>query len=196
MVRRCTADLSEALKLQFKCEEVTAVWKALRQCGLKQQITWEDAMAEARHIESTHNQKLSKILFGHLEAVPAMAGDKSHCLKILHQLEWVVVHIPPSTANKKPTESGSTLASLRNVFPAGESKFVWAVESTLNEDGALLKAGRSVQREPRFLFPNWKHLLEQRLRIQTVLGLGILFGACLSHPPCVKLVQMHFVTSG
>ena len=138
------------------------MWRALQRCGLKQQITWEDAVAEARHIKSTSNQKLSEMLFRHLEGVhSSMTGHQSSCLAILQQLEWVVVHTAASAANMKPTECRDRkLASLTKVFPASESKFVWAVQSTVKMDGKVLKATRSVRREPEVLVSQLKAVAE------------------------------------
>ena len=130
-----------------------AVWRVLQKCGLKQQITWEDAVAEARHIQKTSNQKLSHILFDHLETAYGKMGRGDQSFKLLQELEWVTARRPAQDVGSMKRENSqcNTLASLKKIFPASESKFVWAVQSSLTKDGNLLQAMRSVREEPEVL---------------------------------------------
>ncbi|CAE7666240.1 SACS [Symbiodinium sp. CCMP2592] len=136
---------------------ISGVWRVLRQCGLRQQITWEDALEEARHIENTSNQKLSKLLFKHLEnSHVTMEGNKQRCLLQLRALKWVAAHPCQSPASTwSPEQSrGSTSVALSDAFPASDFPLVWAVQTTLHSDmppPSLLQAGRSARKEPDVL---------------------------------------------
>ena len=52
--------------------EAGFIWQALRSCGLKQQITWKDAVEEAKHIE--RESCLSRGLAGRLQ--PKLPGPR------------------------------------------------------------------------------------------------------------------------
>ena len=135
------------------------VWEALRSCGLKKQITWEDAVDEAQHIADSCDHRLSKLLFKHLEQNhQKMEGDKGECMKALQKLKWILAHPPQSAGLELPEASRSAaLRSLSDLFSASEFELVWAVESTLHTDlvksgvPTLLKARRSVKSEPAVL---------------------------------------------
>ena len=161
--KKCQSDSAESCWIELRASKFfswisqaeEAVWRVLRKCGLKQQVTWEDAVAEARRIQETSDQKLSQILFEHLETThqTIVSGDRAHCLKLLQELEWVTARQPAQDVGSMKPENCQhyTLASLDKIFPASESKFAWAVQSSSTKDGNLLQAKRSVQKEPEVL---------------------------------------------
>ena len=79
-----------------------------------------------------------------------------------------------------------TLKSLATVFPASESKFVWAVENTLDVDGNLLKAKRSVSNEPEVLVSQLEAIARAMPEYSDSRGLGSSswnqFVGCLRSP--------------
>lgn len=84
-----------------KVFEAKYVWQALRSCGMKKEITWEDALEEAEHISHSGDHNLSKILFKHLgQNYSAMHGKKEECMDKLKGLKWVLAHPHQDAASK------------------------------------------------------------------------------------------------
>lgn len=158
VVKRHLPDLSKWIEEQFTKDQAKYVWQALRSCGMKKEITWEDALEEAHHIHHSGDHNLSEILFKHLgQNHSAIDGKKEECMGKLKGLKWVLAHPHQDAACKSPHRSrGTTLKSLSEIFPVSEFDFVWAVESTLHTEldvpvPAFLKACRSVKSEPTVL---------------------------------------------
>ncbi|CAJ1439474.1 unnamed protein product, partial [Effrenium voratum] len=139
--------------------EAGFIWQALRSCGLKQQITWEDAVEEAKLIERESNQRLSELLFAHLEkAHQTMGAAPSSALAALRQRKWVLARRPVEAQHAQHAEpeaqAARMLHSLSELFPASQFHLVWAVAPTVHPDlgtAALLVPGKSVGKAPEIL---------------------------------------------
>jgi hypothetical protein len=137
------------------------VWKVLRLCGIKVQITWEDALEEADSIMKEKDVKRASHLYTHLDKHHVdLKGSRAAVLPQLQKLAWV----PATKPTINPADlKGEQLLTLAEVFPRAETKLVWAVAATLSVDEEPtwedLKVGKSVEKEPLILTQQLNALL-------------------------------------
>eukprot|EP00928_Gymnodinium_smaydae_P095838 TRINITY_DN8323_c0_g2_i1.p1 TRINITY_DN8323_c0_g2~~TRINITY_DN8323_c0_g2_i1.p1 ORF type:complete len:4833 (+),score=938.40 TRINITY_DN8323_c0_g2_i1:126-14624(+) len=137
------------------------VWRVLRQCGMKTELTWEDAVEEATDVAQHVDMQRSGVLFAHLSVnVSNLCGARTECLERLRVIPWV----PATRSGMDPAkvEGGATgnhvasqLLALSEVFSAAEAPVVWAVAPTLCAKSTAcateLRPGRTVQADTTVL---------------------------------------------
>lgn len=170
----CTSTLPYANVSHTKAR---CVWHTLRSLGLKQQITWEDAVEEANHIQETGDHGLSRLLFQHVEKFhQTMEGNEIQCLESLRQVKWILAH--PAQDGEDGATSCPHLASLSEVFPASELDLVWAVASTLHRElpePNFLRAMRSTRQEPKVLVSQLERCAQMAPQVEFLAAYMILF---------------------
>jgi len=127
------------------------VWHVLGLCGMKKEITWEDAVDEAGTIVQDGSVERSRLLFERLNQQHSkLLGSRAACLSKLKEIPWApVVEANPASEPKQP----SKLLALKEVFPEAARKLVWAVAPSLCLVSAVdeLRPGRKVEDEPDVL---------------------------------------------
>eukprot|EP00929_Paragymnodinium_shiwhaense_P109155 TRINITY_DN754_c5_g1_i1.p1 TRINITY_DN754_c5_g1~~TRINITY_DN754_c5_g1_i1.p1 ORF type:complete len:4259 (+),score=1336.88 TRINITY_DN754_c5_g1_i1:96-12872(+) len=146
-----------------------SLWTVLRGCGLKQQITWQDASFEAESIVRDKDVERAEKLFLHLDAhYTKLPGDRGVALKVLQRLAWIPATKP---GLRLQGMRATQLLPLRDVFPQKERKLVFAVAPTLYVDGETTMEGltpaRSVESHPNILVDQTAMLVKQILSSST-----------------------------
>ena len=136
------------------------IWQALSQCGLKQQLTWDDALMEAKSIADAVSCDRAVLLFRHLEDnyqkfVERAKASKALALEMLQRIAWVPACMPQEPSLRESGERPECkLQKLENLYPKTEQDLVWAVAPTLHRDlpdPKLLQAGKTVRSQPQTL---------------------------------------------
>jgi len=157
-----------------------AVWRVLRLCGIKREMTWEDTVEEAESVMNEKDIPRAEKLYGHIDKHHAkFSGKRDSALEKLQKLAWV-----PAKAKSKEGDGEDfsiELAAISDLFPAKQRRLVWAVaaslsveiEPTLHE----LKPGRSIEKETSILVDQVRQLAEKPAKIASLDHLRICFGA-------------------
>jgi hypothetical protein len=136
------------------------VWHVLGLCGLKKEITWEDAVDEANAVVQDASVERARLLFERLNQKHSkLQGNRKSCVGKLKELLWVpVVEATSSPDQTEPTK----LLALKDVFPMAARKLVWAVAPSLCLESSVdeLRPGRKVDDEPDVLVEQVRALAE------------------------------------
>ncbi|CAK0871811.1 unnamed protein product [Prorocentrum cordatum] len=127
------------------------VWRVLRLCGLKAQLTWEDLVEEAEAVAREGDVKRAKLLLAHLNGHhSALVGSRAAALERLKALAWLPAK---QTSTESEPPDATALVVAKDAFPASASKLVWAVAQSLVAETAVaeLRPGRSIEKEPGVL---------------------------------------------
>ena len=101
------------------------MWQALVACGLKQQLSWNDALREATSIAASddHQQvaRQAADLFRYVEGTHQQMmpkGSLPFCLRALEKLAWVPAQMPQEPKSRLSGHHPQTkLQKLSELFP-------------------------------------------------------------------------------
>ncbi|CAE7535966.1 SACS, partial [Symbiodinium necroappetens] len=136
---------------------VDLLWDVLRQCGLQQQLSWQDVSEEAKSIAASGSCEQARLLFTHVEENYQKMGNdhKQETLKALQGQAWIPACMPQCPEDRLAGKAAKCkLQKLSDLFPSQEADLVWAVEPTMHKDlqmPTLLLAKRSVPADPDVL---------------------------------------------
>jgi hypothetical protein len=172
--------------------QVEVVWKVLRLCGIKTQITWEDAIEEAKSVMQNVDFYRAGILFAHLDKHhSSLRGNRSAALTWLQREAWV-----PSTgpSTDPSVQNASQLLSLSKMFPVSSRNLVWAVAPSLFADSdpsmPELKPRRNIGAEPAILVEQVCTVMESNTLSKEAAfdNLRLIFAALKAPRPLVEVV--------
>lgn len=149
------------------------VLAALRACGLKNQITWQDAVLEAEHIADVGKQSVSDgcksadLLWKHIHNFRSAFGyGETIAVEKLRRIAWIPGMLQDSNVYvDQPADlkrrGVRELLALDSAFPEKEFDVVWAVAPTLARgfESQLLKPGYTLEQQPERLVAQLDRLI-------------------------------------
>jgi len=114
------------------------IHNALMRWGMKNMLTWEDAVKEAKYIAISNSKERSKELFWYIDEYgDKMQGNKEESLKKLGDIPWALVCVAHTRVenghlSEDLPEEVLKLMSLAKVLPAEHRRATWATRDCLS----------------------------------------------------------------